>query len=158
MEASTIQQVSELKRNDKDEKKNSKRQKNIKILKDDYLKCITYSIKKIQEKKHINNDEEYNKDQLEAEKSIIENNNKYYEDKTFEETVNFILDIINKYEHRFSFRSFDKMIEEIYTSQSSDYFISRIFTNPFELITITRSPITFKQAYDIMIELKNKNF
>ena len=131
MEASTIQPVSELKRNDKDEKKNSKRQKNIKILKDDYLKCITYSIKKIQEKKHINNDEEYNKDQLEAEKSIIENNNKYYEDKTFEETVNFILDIINKYEHRFSFRSFDKMIEEIYTSQSSDYFISRILTNPF---------------------------
>ena len=110
----------------------------------------------MEEKKHINNDEEYNKDQLEAEKSIIENNNKYYEDKTFEETVNFILDIINKYEHRFSFRSFDKMIEEIYTSQSSDYFISRILTNPFELITITRSPITFKQAYDIMIELKIK--
>lgn len=156
MEASTIPPVSELKRNDKEEKKNSKRQKNIKILKDDYLKCIIYSIKKIEEKTIINNDEEYNKFKLKEEKDIIENNNKYYEDKTFEETINYILDIINKYEHRFSFRSFDKIIEEIYTSQSSDYFISRILTNPFELITITRTPITFKQAYDIMIELKIK--
>jgi hypothetical protein len=156
MQASTIPPVFKLNRIDKDEKKNSKRQKNIKILKDDYLKCITYSIKKIKDKITINENEEYNKVQLEEEEKIIENNMKYYEDKTFEETVNFILDIINKYEHRFSFRSFDKMIEEIYTSQSSDYFISRILTNPFELITITRSPITFKQAYDIMIELKIK--
>lgn len=156
METSTIPPVSELKQNDKEEKINSKRQKNIKILKDDYLKCIIYSINKLEEKNTLNKDEEYNKVQLEKEESIIKNNNKYYEDKTFEETVNFILDIINKYEHRFSFRTFDKMIEEIYTSQSSDYFISRILTNPFELITITRSPITFKQAYDIMIELKIK--
>jgi|UniRef100_A0A6C0CZC4 hypothetical protein len=151
MEASTIQPVSELKRNDKEETKKKELDKKIDKFIVAYRETIQKQLK-IQSKYgsdiSIINNKQHFKNELDEEENIyyININNKWY---TLKETIIFIIELFNDHQHRFSIKSFDKMREKINSEKHSKYFIKTILTEPFTLIDIQSSPINFNQAYEI---------
>jgi hypothetical protein len=151
MEASTIQPVSELKRNDKEETKKKELDKKIDKFIVAYRETIQKQLK-IQSKYGSNisiiNNKQHFKNELdeEANKNYIIIRDKSY---NLKETIIFIINLFNDHLDKFSIKSFEKMREKINSEKDSKYFIKTILTEPFSLIDIQSSPINFNQAYEI---------
>jgi len=148
-----IPQVSELKKQSKEDIKKKELEKKI----DNFIVEYTNTIKKLLETQSkyasnisiINNKQHFN-DELDIDCCYYSNKDTHY---NLKQTIMFIIDLFDDNLYKFSMKTFEKMRDKIISEKHSKYFIKTILTDPFSLIDIQSSPIKFNQAYEIYKKL-----
>lgn len=77
----------------------------------------------------------------------------YTQKNTLVDTILHIVEWFKDYQTNFTFKTFEKLIEQLIFEKHSRYFIKNIIEAPFQLIQIEYSPINFNQAFRISKEL-----
>jgi hypothetical protein len=145
----SVPRVSELKKNSRDEIRQSELDKKIDKFIVAYRETIQKQLK-IQSKYGSNisiiDNKQHFIDELDIDSYYTHQANTVF---TLKKTIIFIINLFQDYLDKFSMKTFEKMRDKIHSEKHSKYFIKTILTEPFSLIDIQSSPINFNQAYEI---------
>jgi exodeoxyribonuclease V alpha subunit len=145
----SVPRVSELKKNSRDEIRQSELDKKIDKFIVAYRETIQKQLK-IQSKYGSNisiiDNKQHFIDELDIDSYYTHQDNTVF---TLKKTIIFIINLFQDYLDKFSMKTFEKMRDKIHSEKHSKYFIKTILTEPFSLIDMQSSPINFNQAYEI---------
>ena len=149
----TIPRSSDLRKLNLQIEKNKKNEERASKLKDEYIKKLDIIIKKDSEYEQISIVDDIHT--FKEERDALKQNSYYgYTSKnTFEDTILHIIEWFKDYSSKISFKTIERLIETLTFEKHSRYLIRNILDNPFDIIQIQHSPLTFNQAYRISKEL-----